>query len=74
MKTKKVLKVNLYDIKTGSPPNKKWSLCIVKDYDSKKKLVRTGYYEDGTLWADEGEKAYGLGDVLWWIPVDEIET
>ena len=74
MKTKKTLKINFYDINDVQPPNRKWCLCIVKDLDSGELLVRTGYYDDGSLWDTAGSKASGYGDVLYWIPTDEIET
>jgi hypothetical protein len=72
MKTKK-LKFNLNDIKDIQPANRKWCLCVIEDYDTKEQLIRTGYYEGGTLWETDGCKASGCGNIIFWTYINEWE-
>ena len=42
------------------PPNKSWVVAIIQDTISKKKIVRSGYFENGTFWESASSQASGL--------------
>jgi hypothetical protein len=71
MNVKKV-KINFHDVKDFLPAENRWCLCIAIDYNTKKKIIRTAYHDDG-FWDTASSKAEGIGDVIYWAYPEEIE-